>query len=58
MTDSISHDEMKRRLKESYHEFGLIRCTGCNDAEVDLSDADDFEEACQIWNDHVQEHHT
>lgn len=44
-------------FREGFHEYGEVRCEGCNDQPVDLSDAGDIHEALDIWNDHVEEEH-
>lgn len=44
-------------LEEGWAEFGTVRCEGCGNDEVDLSDAETFGEAVDIWNDHVREVH-
>jgi hypothetical protein len=41
---------------EAVHEHGEARCQGC-DEPVDLSNADDVDEAIDIWNEHVKEEH-
>lgn len=37
---------------QKFVEEGEVRCRGC-DTMVDLSDADDINEAIALWNDHV-----
>jgi hypothetical protein len=46
----------EQRLKEGYYEHGEVLCDGCNET-VDLSEAEDIQEAAQIWDNHVEERH-
>ena len=46
--------ELYNRISEAYHEYGDVRCDGCGEL-IDLSEADDVDEAVGIWNDHAQE---
>lgn len=43
-------------FKEGYHEYGEVRCDGCNE-RVDLSNAEDVDEALEVWNEHVETGH-
>lgn len=42
-------------LREGFYEFGEVRCGECG--TIDLSGADDLDEAREVWNDHVREEH-
>lgn len=41
-------------FREAFHEYGEIQCKGCGET-VDLSTAEDVDEALELWNDHVRE---
>lgn len=43
-------------FREAYHEYGEAICDGCNET-VDLSTADDVDEAVKVWNRHVESEH-
>jgi len=47
-------EELEERIAESYHEHSEVICDGCNQT-VDLSNADDLNEAIEIWNNHVKD---
>lgn len=49
--------EFRDALHEGWAEYGAVRCIGCDDAPVDLSDAETFAEAVETWNGHVREVH-
>lgn len=42
---------------QKYIEQGFVSCIECDDS-VDLSEANDINDAVEIWNDHVQEAHS
>jgi hypothetical protein len=44
-------------IKEAFYEYGELRCEGCNNEPIDLSDAADLREAKAIWNEHVRSVH-
>jgi len=41
-------------LREAWEDHGEATCAGCGEA-VDLSPADDIEEAKALWNEHVED---
>jgi len=43
-------------IKEGLHEYEAVTCDYCNEA-VDLSDADDVDDAIGIWNSHAESEH-
>lgn len=51
-SDELGGGGLKDALREGFHEYGEVRCTGCGET-VDLSDADDLNEAAAVWNVHV-----
>lgn len=47
---------------EGYHVYGYVRCADCEDdpnknGRIDLSEADDLDEAKEIWNSHIERVH-
>jgi hypothetical protein len=44
-------------IQEAFYEYGELRCEGCNNEPIDLSDAEDLQEAKAIWNEHVRSVH-
>lgn len=43
-------------IKEGLHEYEAVTCDYCNEV-VDLSDADDVDDAIAIWNTHAESEH-
>lgn len=56
MTDSTRTESGMKQFTESWHRHGAVICNDC-DAVVELSHADDWGEAMELWNDHVEDVH-
>lgn len=55
MTDTV--EEVQRKIREGYHEYGEVRCSICEEA-IDLDDADSVREAGSLYNEHMFDKHT
>lgn len=56
MSKTQKRKERIKLLKEGYHEYDEVTCEACNEV-VDLSNADNVNEAIQLWNKHAHTKH-
>jgi hypothetical protein len=52
----MPHDSKLAIIKEGLHEYEAVTCDYCNET-VDLSAADDVDDAIETWNAHVDAQH-
>jgi hypothetical protein len=54
MTETV--EEVQRRIREGYHEYGEVRCSICEEF-IDLTGAESVREAGSLYNEHLFDQH-